>query len=58
MLRKKPLIHIRLTEDVYSALKDLAVFKNCSMNLIVFQSIVEKLERERRHFISNEIPKR
>lgn len=57
MGQEKHLMHIRLTEDVYKELKNLSIFRNCSMNLIVFQAIVEKLERERRYFMYDEIPK-
>ena len=57
MAYKKQFMQIRVPEMIKVELKKLAEFRHCSMNMLIFQAIVEKLERERRNFLNNEIPK-
>jgi len=56
MKYKKQFMHIRIPESIREDLKCLAEFRHCSMNLIVLQAVIEKLERERRYFVDNKIP--
>lgn len=57
MITKKQFMHIRIPESIREDLKNLAEFKHCSMNLLVLQAVIEKIERERRYFLNSEIPK-
>lgn len=57
MSKKRKVIHIRIQLPVHEDLKNLSDYRNCSMNWIVEQALVEKLERERRYFDNNQIPK-
>lgn len=57
MRYKRQVMHIRLPEIIHEDLKNLASFKHCSMNQWILQAVIEKIEREQRYFLNNEIPR-
>jgi predicted transcriptional regulator len=57
MKYKKQFMHIRIPDEIREELKNLALFRHTSMTQIVVQALIEKLERDRRYFLNNKIPK-
>lgn len=57
MKTKTTMMHIRVPVMVRDDLKNLSNFRHASMNTLIIHAIIEKLERERRTFLNNTIPK-